>query len=163
MSWNFAWTNTTCSATSAKSAGSTPMPSRNAGRGRAVSPGRSGIGPVLEDAGVDQQAEVLRAGALDELDVVVDDRVLDRRRRVDLGADDHVELVGEGEAPLDDLGPDRVRDQVARDDADLRADEPEAEPLRQAQVALQRRGALLDRHVAAVRPLECRRVSIHEP
>ena len=30
-----------------------------------------------------------------------------------------------------------MRDQVARDDADLRADEPEPEPLREAQVALE--------------------------
>ena len=56
-----------------------------------------------------------------------------------------------GRRCFDDLGPDRVRHQVARDDADLRPDEPEPEPLGQPQVALQRRGALLDGHVAAVR------------
>ena len=127
------------------------MPSRNAGRRPGSSPGLQRDRAVLEDAGVDEDAEVLGSGALDELDVLVDDFVLDRRGRVDLGADDHVELFGERQGCLDDLGPDRVRNQVARDDADLRPDEPEAEPLGQAQVSLQRRGALLDGHVAAVR------------
>ena len=69
MSWNFAWMNTTYFAMSAKSAGSTPMPSRNAGRWPGSSPGSQRDRAVLEDAGVDQEAEVLRAGALDELDV----------------------------------------------------------------------------------------------
>ena len=94
---------------------------------------------------------MLGAGALDELDVLVDDLVLDRGGRVDLGADDDVELFGQRQGLLDDLGPDRVRHEVARDDADLRADEAEPEPLREPQVALERRGALLDGHVAAVR------------
>ena len=94
---------------------------------------------------------MLGSRAFDELDVLVDDFVLDRRRRVDLRADDHVEFFGERQGCLDDLGPDRVRNQVARHDADLRPDEPEAEPLGQSEVALERRGALLDGHVAAVR------------
>ena len=101
--------------------------------------------------GVDEDAEVPGPGALDELDVLVDDLVLDRRGRVDLGADDHIELLRQRQGRYDDLGPDRVRDQVAGDDADLRTDEPEPEPLGEAQVALQGRGALLDGHVAPVR------------
>ncbi len=94
---------------------------------------------------------MLRSGALDELDVLVDDLVLDRGRRVDLGADDDVELFGERKALLDDLGPDRVRDEVARDDSDLRPDEPEAQALGESQVALELLHALLDRHVPTVR------------
>ncbi|MDQ1082149.1 hypothetical protein QE414_000156 [Microbacterium sp. SORGH_AS 344] len=70
---------------------------------------------------------------------------------MDLGADDDVELFGEREGCLDDLGPDRVRDEIARDDPDLGSHETEAQALGQAQVALQGRRALLDRHVTAVR------------
>ncbi len=151
MSWNFAWMNTTYFAMSAMSAGSTAMPSMNAGRWPGSSPGLQRDRPVLEDPGVEQQPEVLRAGALDQPDVVVDHFVLDRGRRVDLGADDHVEFGGEVERALDRLGPDRVRHEVARDDADLRPHEAEAQPLGEAQVALQHPGPFLGREVARVR------------
>ena len=56
------------------------------------------------------------------------------------------ELVGEVEGPLDRLGPDGVRDEVARDDADLGAHEAEAEPMRERQVPLERLRALRGGH-----------------
>jgi SpoVK/Ycf46/Vps4 family AAA+-type ATPase len=67
---------------------------------------------VLEDAGINHQAEVLRAGALDEVDVAIGDAVSDRCRRVDFRQIHDAELVRKIEVALDIGLPLRIGDQA---------------------------------------------------
>ncbi len=145
----------TCGSTSTRSAIGTASGRRCIGTSSSsstwISSDSSRTGAVLEDAGVDQQLEVVAAGPLDEVHVGLGDRVLDRRRRVDLRADDDVELGGQLQRPLDGLLPDRVRVQVPGGDPELRPHRGEAQPGGQPQVLLDLRRALLGGE-AAVAP-----------
>ena len=155
ISTNLAWMKCVCGSTSTRSAMGTSSGRRCGG---ISSPSPSISSEIVEDrlgvedAGVDEQLEVLGAGPLDEVDVPLGHRVLDRRRRVDLRADDHVEVGGQVERALDGLLPDRVRVEVPGRDAELRPDRGEAEPLGQTEVELQLLGALLRGQVAVPPP-----------
>jgi hypothetical protein len=76
----------------------------------------------LEDTGVDEQAEVLSSGSLDESDVLVHHRVLDGSGRMDFRANDEIQLGCEIEVALDHFLPDRVGAQVHGHHTDLGAD-----------------------------------------
>ncbi len=103
---------------------------------------------VLENPCIDHQAEVLRPGALDEVDVAIDHFMLDRCRGVDFRADYHPKLLGEIKVALGVGFPLRLGDQVVREHAELRAQELEAELVGKAQITLEFGRAFLDREIA---------------